>query len=340
LSTSAHSNEASAPEVHQARDPGPEPEVTDVAYIGGAGRSGSTVLALLLGNVPGFVPIGGLNHLWERGLQKNYLCGCGVHFRECPFWEGVGREAFGGWDALDVNEIVRLKSEVTRYRHWPWHLAPRLRPAFSSELVAYSDYLARLYKAVKSISGCRVIVDNSHDLIPALLLQRMRGVRGHILHLVRDSRGVAFSLSKRARRSEAKTTPMYMDQYSAAQASIVWLAGNLSYYTLWTSSLPKLRLSYEMLVTSPAAEIERIAEFIGSELSASDLSVFDSDSIGISENHMISGNPHRLGRKEIQLRLDEEWRAKMRPRDRIVVSLLTFPVILAYGYLRIGRSTN
>src|SRR2546423_2884961 len=70
--------------------------VTDVAYIGGAGRSGSTILALALGQLPGFVAAGGVRNLSERGLQGNYLCGCGAHFPECTFWDQVGREAFGG----------------------------------------------------------------------------------------------------------------------------------------------------------------------------------------------------------------------------------------------------
>ena len=76
---------------------GTEPQTVDVAYIAGSGRSGSTVLALLLGKLSDFVPIGGLTNLWERGLKRNYLCGCGSHFGECPFWVGVGEEAFGGW---------------------------------------------------------------------------------------------------------------------------------------------------------------------------------------------------------------------------------------------------
>jgi len=94
MSTRARLSRASAPEAAtQSLGPKPAATITDVAYIGGAGRSGSTVLALLLGKVQGFFPVGGVNSLWERGLLQNYLCGCGVHFRECPFWNEVGREA-------------------------------------------------------------------------------------------------------------------------------------------------------------------------------------------------------------------------------------------------------
>jgi hypothetical protein len=70
-------------------------------------------------------------------------------------------------------------------------------------------------------------------------------------------------------------------------------------------------------------------------LSPSERSRLEASSIEISENHMISGNPHRLGRTSIELRLDDEWRRKMKPSDRLLVTLLTSPLSLPYGY--VGR---
>lgn len=46
--------------------------VIDVLYVGGADRSRSTVVALLLAQLPGFVAVGGVVSLWERGLKENY----------------------------------------------------------------------------------------------------------------------------------------------------------------------------------------------------------------------------------------------------------------------------
>src|SRR5207302_3508369 len=176
---------------------------TEVAYVGGAGRSGSTVLALLLAQLPGFVAVGGVSNLWERGLQKNYLCGCGVHFWDCPFWTQVGAEAFGGWDAVDSDRLLSMRFEITRYRRWPWHLAPRLRPAFRARLAEYSQHVSRVYAAVRAASGARTVIDSSHDAMSALVLRQASNVNLRILHLVRDSRAVAFSLSRRRLRPEA-----------------------------------------------------------------------------------------------------------------------------------------
>lgn len=42
-----------------------------VLYIAGWGRSGSTILDNVLGQVEGFFSGGELSYLWERGLSEN-----------------------------------------------------------------------------------------------------------------------------------------------------------------------------------------------------------------------------------------------------------------------------
>ena len=80
---------------------GTRPAADPVLFVGGLGRSGSTVLDMLLAQEPGMVPVGEVRHLWERGLRDNDLCGCGAPFHDCPFWRAVGERAFGGWHRLD-----------------------------------------------------------------------------------------------------------------------------------------------------------------------------------------------------------------------------------------------
>jgi len=43
-------------------------------------------------------------------------------------------------------------------------------------------------------------------------------------------------------------------------------------------------------------------------------------------NHTVAGNPDRLRHGPVKLRLDDEWVAKMRRRDRVMVTALTAPV--------------
>lgn len=307
---------------------------TDVVYVGGAGRSGSTVLALLLAQLPNYAAVGGLTNLWERGLQENYLCGCGVSFRSCPFWNQVGLEAFGGWEQVNLQDVLHLKHSVVRYRHWPMYLIPRARRRFAPAVTEYSDYMRRLCTAAASVSGARTLIDNSHDVTPALLLANTPDIRAHIVHLVRDSRGVTFSLAKLVARREASGAA-YMPRYSAVGASVQWLLSNLPYHLIPSRVVPHLRVQYESLIRSPASEIGRILEFLGQPAPASVLEKFNTAPIDIGENHMMSGNPHRLGRERIELRLDDEWRAAMSRRDRVLSTVLTLPLSMAYGYVRV-----
>src|SRR5690606_31367482 len=48
-----------------------------VVFIGGLGRSGTTLLERLLGQLPGVMPLGEITHLWERDLLGNEMCACG-----------------------------------------------------------------------------------------------------------------------------------------------------------------------------------------------------------------------------------------------------------------------
>jgi hypothetical protein len=315
-------------------EPKPGAKVT-VAYIGGSARCGSTLLDLLLGHLPGFVAVGSLSNLWERGLQRNNLCGCGAHFRECAFWEEVGREAFGGWDAVDANEIMRLQSETTRYRHLPWHFAPRLRPAFSEKVVEYAEYMARLYAAIQSVSGCSIVVDSSKDVLDALIVRRISNVNARVVHLVRDSRGVAFSWSKWLLRPEFTTSRTYMPRYGPVLASIDWVAANLAHHVIGALSLPRLFIRYESLAESPSVEIARIADFLGVQLAEPERSILEGD--WSAPVHTVSGNPMRFDPGRIQIRLDDEWRTGMSPTDRMIVTLMTLPLNLAYGYVGFRR---
>ena len=88
-------------------------------YVGGIGRSGSTLIERLIGQVPGACPVGELLYLYERGIAEGERCGCGQPFHQCPFWQQVGKAAFDGWDQVDASRIATLRSQVDRNRFIP-----------------------------------------------------------------------------------------------------------------------------------------------------------------------------------------------------------------------------
>ena len=60
-----------------------------VLLVAGSGRSGSTLLASALGQLPGAFCAGELRYLWQRGAVEDHRCGCGEPFSRCPVWTVV-----------------------------------------------------------------------------------------------------------------------------------------------------------------------------------------------------------------------------------------------------------
>lgn len=307
-----------------------------VVYIGGDARSGSTLLELILDHVPGFTAVGELNYIWERGLMKNELCGCGRRFRECPFWQRVGEEAFGGWEELDVNEMLKLERSVTRLRRWPLLFLARLQGrSFKKAVRKYAGRMERVYLAVAAVSACPIVVDSSKSPCLALLLGLMPSVRPRIIHMVRDSRGVAFSWTRHVLRSGA-AAGSYMPTFTPWHSSIVWTVKNLEHELMRARGIPHLFVRYESLVRSPRREIDRVLDYADVVVPERDRAFLDEGAITLGTNHTVSGNPMRFRRGRTPVKLDDEWRSAMSLRQRVLVSVVTAPLLLAYRYRRVS----
>jgi Sulfotransferase family len=309
-----------------------------VAFIGGWGRSGSTLLAALLGEVPRLVPVGELRYVWDRGLRDDELCGCGERFSECAFWQEVGRAAFGGWDRIDAAEVLALDQAVTRHRYLPLMLARRLNRGYTEKLDRYAGYLARLYAGIRDVSGSDMIVDATKDPSYAFVLRRVPGLRFNVVHIVRDSRGAAFSWSKTVARPERTSgTNELMPQYGALHAGLRWVAYNLLFHLVSLVGVKRVFLRYEALVSAPGREVERVLRELGSPPQNGDLAGIAGDSFELRPHHTIGGNPMRFRHGRMRVRADQAWRSAMEPRQRWQVVAVTWPLMLGYGYLGAGR---
>jgi Sulfotransferase family len=307
-----------------------------VLFIGGLGRSGSTLLDRMLGRLDDVWSVGELVHLWERGLRENNRCGCGRRFRDCGFWGRVGELAFGGWDRLDVEEVLALKGSVDRNRYVPLMLLPALSRSYRERLARYLDLLQRLYLAVREASGRPLVVDASKHASHAFLVRRLGGVDLRLVHLVRDSRGVAFSWTKRMRRAEVVSGDALMATDTPLRMSARYLGYNLLFHLLALTGVRGLLLRYESLVRDPAAELTRVLALAGRPPAAGELGFVGDGWVELGPSHALAGNPMRFRSGRVPLAVDEEWRGRLRRRHRLLTSASTWPLLWRYGYLR-GR---
>ena len=306
-----------------------------VLYIGGFGRSGSTLVERILGQLPGFCSSGEVVFIWQRGLIDGQLCGCGVPVPECEFWSRVGKTAFGGWDQIDASEMLALQKRVDRNRYIPSMVAPRLRPAAQADLDRYTDVLSRLYRAIGEVAGARVVIDASKHASTAFLLRRVPGIDLRVVHLVRDSRGVAYSWTKEVKKPEITGDDAFMPQYSPTSSGRQWVAYNLMFDALGLLDRTML-LRYEALMANPREGLERILAHADEPSTTFD---FLGDGwVDLGVDHTVAGNPMRFHQGRLDLRLDQAWTTKLPERDRKVVTAITWPLQLRYGYSQSGKT--
>lgn len=309
----------------------------NVLLIAGCPRSGSTLLAMMLGEREGFFCAGELRHFWTRGVVGNGSCGCGLQVHDCPVWKAVVEVAFGGWDRIDAQRTIRWQRRLERTR-MSRVLAARPDPtAPESELAAYREVLRDLYRGVVAATGCRVLVDSSKNPRYALALCGSPGIRVHLIHLVRDSRGIAYSMQKRKRRERKDSVDhaQWMPRRSPLGSAVKYnLENSLTHFAGRRGGSYHL-VRYEDLVKSPRTVLMDISEHIGAGRNGS--IPIDGSTMTLKENHTISGNPVRFERGEVSLQPDVEWKREMALSHRILVTAMTSPFLLRYGY-RIGDS--
>lgn len=306
-----------------------------VLYLAGIGRSGSTLLERVTGQLPGVVPIGEAAYLWQRSVADDEQCGCGLPFSACPFWTRVGEVAFGGWKAVDVERVLGLAARVDDIARVPALAVASADGAIGRAVNEYVEYYERLYAGVTEVSGCPVVVDSSKRVSLAYALHRSPAISLRVLHVVRDSPGVAYSWTKQVRRPEGAGAASYMPTFSPSRVAMLWTLHNGLVEGLRPLGTPVRRIRYERFVADPVGTLRDVAGFVGLAVDAGDLSFLSADRASLASAHTVSGNPMRFQVGDVPVRRDDSWKQGLPPRQRRMVAAISGPLRLAYGY--VGR---
>jgi hypothetical protein len=300
-----------------------------VLYVAGFGRSGSTLFGNVLGEANGFVSVGEMRSIWEHGLIEDRVCGCGAPFGKCPMWQPVLEEAFGGADKVDAREMIRQRESWARTKHIPLMLTAPGKRLVGRRLEGYLGTLGRLYGAVRDVTGSSVIVDSSKFPSYGYALGMVPGVELYVLHLVRDPRAVAYSWLKKKVQPDLEGT-RYMMQRSPAGSSLRWMARNLATEAFWRRSPGRyMMLRYEDFVAGPREALGRVLDLLGEKAS---LSQVEDQEVKLGVNHNIWGNPSRFRTGRVEIRPDTEWASRINSGDRNLITALTLPLLVRYGY--------
>jgi sulfotransferase family protein len=307
---------------------------TKIVFITGMGRSGSTLLELLLGRIEGWVAGGELRRYWHGDSFSDWVCGCGRLLAECDFWGTVRQDlADAGLSPGEYPGFLELQAAYLRLRPGPLArlvAGARHSPRPDSPLHRYQLAMSTLGGAVANAAGARVVVDSSKEPTDAYLASWNAGVDLSVVHLVRDPRAVAHSFSKRI--PEPQPDFEYMPQSSPFGTAVRWdLRQGLCEGMLRPRLRERyMRMRYEDLVRDPASAVRSVARFAGEP--DPDLGFLSNGRVAFERTHTVSGNPFRLRQAPIEINPDEAWRTSMTRRQKALAAAPALPLLRRYGY--------
>jgi hypothetical protein len=286
-----------------------------IAYIAGCARSGTTLLARLLGEIPNFVSVGeaGAYFLGHRDPSKAlHRCGCGAEMSECSLWSKM---------KIDPNLRI-LGRPFTRSGYT--HRALWWQSDAHTDLQRFLEAASAFYHTLAAMTGAKVIVDSSKGAGFAALLSRAPGIQVYAIHLIRDLRGVVSSW----RRPKG-----YIPAISVGRSVLRWYWNNVGAGFLEKRTTGFSRLRYEDFVAHPNPTLDQLGSaIIGFPVSCPFLSDGQAQ---VRPQHHAGGNPDKFQSGEILLR---ERKAQLGPVMKSVVSLAGAPLLMRYGYFSKGRN--
>jgi hypothetical protein len=267
--------------------------VAKLVYIGGYGRSGSTLLEYLLTAQPSVVACGEVERHTRR-FAKRKTCTCGRPMQECPIWGS-------------------FQHDSGKLKDW----------SHEQLTLALLDHVASDYAAM---------IDSSKTAWMSSLtpfrLRRALGKDFLLVHLVRDPRGVAWSMM----RWKPKKSRQYLPPGARGlRAAVGWLAANQACEAFGRRYPENYhRLRYEDLTRAPQEAIREIENRIGlAPVEIEQGQPFDN-------RHQLYGNAMRFRDLKLsELKEDVAWKTAMPAAWRALVEYVTWPLRGRYSYGRI-----
>jgi hypothetical protein len=300
-----------------------------VIYILSNGRSGSTLLDLLLGTHPAIWTLGEAQILpWE--LKEDRLpCGCGKKLTICEFWQPILTQI--PLDEADYPiEYFREKHRAGRAIRWA-HLYDIIRHQPSvrrrAGIAAYGAINARYFSAVKSAAERQMkrpmswLVDASKDIYRLFWLQQSDHFDLRIIHLTKDPRAFVYSMTR--------ASP-YDTRQKRLRFTGRWIFENALQSRLCTDpalSKSVYRLQYEELAKRPGKTMASLGKWLGVDPTG-----FATEEFRQQENHAIAGNLMRWRAGEI--RLDGKWQRGLPTTHQNAIWALSGALARKYDYHR------
>ncbi len=261
--------------------------MTSLIYIGGYGRSGSTLLESLLTTRAGVLACGEVTGCLRKRIDRG--CTCGQARTECEVWGPIYNRP-GGPRGMTHDQLTLALLEG-----------------------AAGDY-GFLVDSSKTAWG---------SFGAPFTLQRTLGDRFHLVHLVRDPRGVCWSNAGGTRKRGVVALPVLQH----LKTSLGWWAANLSCEIFrWLRPSRYTRVRYDDMARSHQSVLQRLLGTLSNGDAASGTK-------GTNNRHQLYGNHNRYKSfRPAEISEDVRWKTAMPRAQQVLVKALTWPLRRRYGY--------
>jgi Sulfotransferase family len=227
-----------------------------LAYVMGAGHSGSTILGITLGNCEGLFYAGELEE-WLLSAERPRW---GASDRQ-DFWSAVADRVGGAESILGdrANRCIERSSAILRVDLW--RARRRLRPT-------YRRVAAELARAVADVAGASYVIDSSHFPLRARELRELAEIELYLIFLVRDPRDVVASNTRELSPHEVAETRWRRLTMNAN----LWLTQLLALRTFASHPADRrIFVRHEDFLDDPAGVTRQILAMLGSDAELPDL---------------------------------------------------------------------
>ena len=276
-----------------------------VIYVMGAGRSGSTILGVALGNCEGVFFAGELDRWLARSGEPRQ-----AGERRGAFWRAV-RERMHDPDKLRGARTTWIERSSTLLDPRKWAGRERLR-------VPYRRASEDLYLATAQVADAAVVVDTSHYPMRARELQPLEGIELFLILLVRDPQRVVASLGR-------DDVPERRFGVLAANAYLFLTYLLATWVFLRHPRERRMLVHHEDLLARPAGVVEEILRRCGSGGAAPDMTALHTG-VPFHGNRLVQAETVALGGGEAAPARSSALTALIQLPWRVVLSRLR-PVV-------------
>ena len=174
-----------------------------IISISGSGRTGSTLLSVLLTQNNEVFNLGQTRDLWSA-YGQNAPCSCGQTLTQCEHWTPVLDDVFGKDTAIGLAKMNRLmqafRNDANAMADWTDSQSMELLRDDHQEFL---ELMTRFVRRVGEQSGAEALLDASKSPEIALAFSLLEDIDSFVINLVRDPRAVACSWERKKDRKVA-----------------------------------------------------------------------------------------------------------------------------------------